>query len=144
MSKKSLIFENKKTGLQFLKFALIGILNTGIHYSVFLFLLRIVGVYFLAASAVGYCCGLINSYIFNKLWTFKARGTRKHLEFMKFVLVNIVALGANIISLKGFVSYLSLSPETGQVLAIAFSLIANFVGNKLWTFRFDEQSTQFQ
>jgi putative flippase GtrA len=132
---KKLIFGNRETGTQFVKFAIVGILNTGIHYSVFLVLLQIGRMHYLLASVVGYCAGLINSYVLNRVWTFEFHGNQKRREFAKFVTVNIVALAVNTATLKWFVFYMKMAPEIGQVFAIVFSLTVNFLGNKLWTFR---------
>ena len=132
---KKLIFDNRKAGTQFVKFAIVGILNTGIHYSVFLVLLRIARMHYLLASVAGYCVGLINSYVLNRVWTFESHGNQKRREFARFVSVNIVALAVNTATLRWFVFYMKLAPEIGQVFAIVFSLTVNFLGNKLWTFR---------
>lgn len=129
------IFDNRKTVTQFFKFTIVGIVNTVVHYSVFLLLLRIAKIHYLAASGIGYCAGVINSYVVNRMWTFESHGNQKGLEFAKFGCVNIVALTANTVALKWFVFYMELAPEIGQIFAIVFSLTVNFVGNKLWTFR---------
>ena len=132
---KKSIFDNRHTATQFVRFAIVGILNTGIHYSVFLVLLRIATMHYLLASVAGYCTGLMNSYVLNRVWTFESHGSLKRREFAKFVSVNIVALAVNTATLKWFVFCMKLAPEIGQVFAIVFSLTVNFLGNKLWTFR---------
>jgi putative flippase GtrA len=113
---KKLISDNKKTGIQFIKFSLIGFLNTGIHYGIFLLLFRFFGIHYLIASGIGYCAGVINSFILNKLWTFKTKGTRKDVEFAKFVVVNMVSLAINVGSLKFFVAFVGMRPELGRSL----------------------------
>jgi putative flippase GtrA len=126
---------NSQTRIQFVKFSLIGLLNTGIHYVIFLFLYRVFDMYYLHATVVGYSVGLINSFILNKKWTFKSRNVRKDMEFAKFIMVNLLALIVNVGALKYFVSLAGLRPEIGQIVAIAFSTITNFMGNKFWTFQ---------
>jgi putative flippase GtrA len=132
---KKSIFDSSETRIQFVKFLIIGVINTGIHYVAFLFLYRIVGIDYLFASALGYSVGLINSFILNKKLTFKTKGVRTGAEFVKFFCVNMVALLVNLLALKSFVDYASLIPEVAQVCAIAFSTFVNFLGNKCWTFR---------
>ena len=133
------IFNKQTVIAQLLKFCLVGAFNTGIHYGVFLALLRLFGVHYLISSAAGYSCGVVNSFIWNKLWTFQVRGTRKDIEFAKFVLVNIVSLLINLGALKGFVTIFGIRPEWGQVFAIGFAMVVNFLGNKFWTFRIREE-----
>ena len=126
--------------IQFLKFSLIGILNTGIHYGIFFVLFRFAGLHYLVASTMGYCAGLINSFILNKKWTFRTKGTRIDIEFMKFIVVNLISLLVNVGSLSYFVSAMHIMPELGQLFAIAFSMTANFIGNKFWTFQTSDQT----
>jgi putative flippase GtrA len=84
---------------------------------------------------IGYCAGVINSYILNKLWTFQTKGTRKDVEFAKFAVINVFSLSINVGAIKFFVALVGMRPELGQVIAIGFALVVNFLGNKLWTFR---------
>lgn len=92
-------------------------------------------VYYLAASAMGYVAGLINSFILNKRLTFRTKGVYIRIELIKFVTVNLAALLINIGSLGFFVSYINIVPEHGQLVAMLFSMTVNFLGNKFWTFQ---------
>lgn len=120
---------------QFLKFAVVGVANSAIHYGVFLITYRFMDMHYLAASALGYCLGLLNSFICNKQWTFRTAGTDTKVEFTRFLVVNLLSLGINLAAMELFVSFLSASPEAAQLLAIACSFCANFLGNKFWTFK---------
>lgn len=120
--------------VQFIKFGLVGVLNTALHYTVFYILYSFVGLNYLLASAIGYAAGLINSYILNRNWTFKSHDIDRKREFARFAWVNLLSLGVNLAALKAFVAWGGLQPEVAQVLAILFSLVANFVGNRFWTF----------
>lgn len=124
-----------KTGTQFLRFGLVGGLNTAIQYGVFIVLFRLAGVPMVAASAVGYVAGIVNSYFINRSWTFKMAGGKSTGEFAKFLCVNLLAMGMNLLTLKLLVAQVGISPELAQVGAIGSSLVVNFAGNKLWTFR---------
>lgn len=125
--------------LQFVKFALVGIFNTGIHYGIFLVLFHLLGIHYLISSAVGYCCGLVNSFIWNKLWTFQTTSSLNSTELIRFGLVNIASLLVNLGSLKCFVAYASMSPEFAQFLAIGLSMTVNFLSNYYWTFGMTDQ-----
>jgi len=120
---------------QIVKFLIVGLINTGIHYVVFLLLYRLIDVNYLIASVVGYSCGLLNSFILNKRWTFKTINVRKDIEFVKFIIVNVVALAVNIAALRFLVEAMGIKPEISQIAAIGFSLVINFLGNKFWTFQ---------
>lgn len=125
----------RATAIQFIRFCLIGLLNTGIHYGVFLLLLRLAGIHYLVATVVGYCCGVINSYCMNRTWTFQGAASQRHREFAKFFWVNTVSLGVNVVALKVSVAYLYIPEEFALILAIGVSTVTNFLGNKFWTFK---------
>jgi putative flippase GtrA len=124
-----------KTGLQLLKFGLVGGVNTFVHYVIFVFLFRIVGAEMMVSSAIGYLAGLVNSFFLNRKWTFKVEGKNQRQEFVKFFCVNILSLALNLLLLKILVSVFVILPEIAQLLAIFASLVVNFAGNKWWTFR---------
>ena len=134
MQKKLMIQSNFSNLSQFLVFCGIGIFNTGVHYLVFLFLFKIIGIWYLASSAIGYICGMMNSYILNRYVTFRLRYSPNFTEFMKFIVVNLVSMGLNLAVLALLVNFGNLIPEIAQVISILASLFVNFVGNKVWTF----------
>ena len=60
----------QKTFWQFIKFAIVGVLNTLVDFAVFqAFNLLLGWVY--AAQVLGYTAGMINSYVWNSGWTFR-------------------------------------------------------------------------
>jgi putative flippase GtrA len=120
---------------QFITFSIIGVINTLIHYGVFIILLNTTKLHYLLSSTIGYFIGIINSYILNKNITFKSKSKNHLAEFFKFVAVNIMALAVNLLILKSLVDILELAPEFAQVFGILGSLTANFLGNKIWTFK---------
>ena len=131
---KKLISNNKSSIIQFCLFSLIGVLNTLIHYAIFIFLYRIINMNYIVASGVGYFIGMANSYFMNRRWTFLSSNYIPP-EFTKFILVNVCSMSTNLIILKVTVTNIGLIPEIGQIVAIIFSIGVNFFGNKYWTFR---------
>lgn len=120
--------------VQFIKFGLVGVLNTALHFAVFYALYSLLGLYYLLASTIGYVAGLINSYILNRNWTFRSHDADQKREFARFIWVNLLSLGVNLVTLKALVVWVELRPEVAQLLAIILTLLANFVGNRFWTF----------
>jgi putative flippase GtrA len=127
--------EKTLTAVQFAKFSLIGVLNTGIHYLVFLLLFFSLGMNYILASTIGYCAGLVNSFILNKKWTFQADGHGSYQELFKFLLVNAAALLLNLALLRILVAQMGTAPAIAQLVAMCFSLSGNFLGNRFWTFK---------
>ncbi|HEY6643340.1 GtrA family protein [Povalibacter sp.] len=120
---------------QLLIFAIIGLINTAVHFLVFLLLMRAFDVPILVASALGYGAGVINSYLMNRLWTFRSAARATAAEFLRFIIVNLVSLATNLTVLKYLTAVVGLAPEPAQLGAIVASLGVNFIGSKWWAFR---------
>jgi putative flippase GtrA len=65
------------TGVQLLKYGVIGISNTVITLAVFYVMNTIMGIPYGPSNVVGYILGVINSFIWNRNWVFK---TKKNLR----------------------------------------------------------------
>jgi len=137
---KKLISNSPELLRQFIKFSLVGALNSLVHFCIFIVLYRLITMHYLAASATGYCVGMINSYVLNRRWTFSGGQEKTRSEFVKFAFINIIALLINVGSLSFFKEKIGLSAEAGQVFAIGASLAINFLGNRFWTFKKYESS----
>ena len=119
---------------QFIKFSLVGILNTAIHFAVFYALYSFMGVYHLLASAIGFGFAVTNSYFINKYWTFKSTGSNIRNEFSKFFIINLFSLTVNLASMAILVEIYFIHPPVAQFATIVITLMINFSGNKYWSF----------
>nr|WP_052759573.1 GtrA family protein [Paenibacillus sp. DMB20] len=66
-------YAKRESFRSFIVFGLVGVLNTGIDVAVFS-LLTWWQLPWLAAQIAGYGCGVLNSFLMNRKWTFKQRG----------------------------------------------------------------------
>src|SRR6266852_1275739 len=57
--------------VQFVKFGIVGISNTLLTFAVYTLLLKVFGVWYLAASAIGFIAGAVNGFLLNRRWTFR-------------------------------------------------------------------------
>ncbi|MDP4000080.1 MAG: GtrA family protein [bacterium] len=122
-----------KHARQFVKFVLVGLTTTAINFTVY-GLLLIVGVYYLTAAVISFSVATLNSYTWNRIWTFRAG--RHHIgKLAKFTVVQLLGLSFNLIGLWLLVEYAGLHEFPAQVLANGVVVMSNFVGNKFWTFR---------
>lgn len=125
---------------QFIKFALVGVINTTIHYTVFYTLYRYLGVYHLLASTSGFMLAVINSYMMNRYWTFNSSADDISQEFFRFFLISVFAFFVNLAGMFLLVEYLLVAPPLAQFLTIIITLIINFTFNRYWVFRVNERS----
>ena len=63
--------EARKTGIQLLKYGVIGVMNTLITLVSFYLLNTKLGVPYGPSNIIGYVLGVINSFIWNRSWVFK-------------------------------------------------------------------------
>ncbi len=119
---------------QFIKFSLIGVLNTIIHYTVFYYLYSIIGFHHLMASATGFGLAVVHSFLLNKHWTFRHHQASRY-QFSKFIVISLFSLVINLSGMIFFVELLVFNPLLAQLIMIAFTLVINFVGNKYWSFK---------
>lgn len=117
---------------KFLKFGLVGILNTLITIISYIMLIEF-GMNYLVANCVSYFIGVINSYYWNKNWVFQSASKDLTL-ILKFLAVNLVVLAFNTIILFILVDKLLINKFISQFFAIGIGMIINFFLNKLWTF----------
>ena len=83
---------------QAVRFLVVGLLNTVVDLGVFYLLTLIPGMPDIAAKTISYILGICNSFVWNKLWTFGAKGSgRTGREFGLFFLVNLPPLIVNIV-----------------------------------------------
>src|SRR6202162_266944 len=55
--------------VQFVKFGVVGVSNTLLTFAVYTLLLKVFGVWYLAASAIGFIVGATNGFLLNRRWT---------------------------------------------------------------------------
>jgi putative flippase GtrA len=120
--------------LQLAKFCLVGGSGYVINLAVFIALLRGAGMHYLPAAACSFLVAVSNNYTWNRVWTF--RGQRGHVAYqgLRFFVVSVLALGANLFVLHSLVAS-GLGEVAAQALAVILVTPLNFVGNKLWSFR---------
>lgn len=147
---------------QIAKFGLVGILNTAIDFGVvnafilvtgiadssriavsFVTPLILVEVSFITLfKAVSFTAAVINSYFWNKFWTFGQAGQAKAREFSAFLFVSIVGFGINLGTATLVINFFprpatfaaSQWDNVGFLAATLVALTWNFVGYKFWVF----------
>lgn len=119
---------------RFIKFALVGVLNTLMNWIIF-FILNASGFYYLVANIISYSISTLNSYLWNSRWVFKYQGDNKKETTLKFIVLNIFGLVLNIIILFVLVDKLKLNKMVGLIVTTAIVMIINYMINKFWVFR---------
>lgn len=96
-----------------------------------------------AANAIGYGAGLVNSFVLNSRWTFAYQGPQLPAVF-KFLVVALVAYAANLITVVLSIRY-GVDAYLAQALGIPPYTLTTYVASKFIVFRVQprapEQST---
>jgi putative flippase GtrA len=121
---------------QFVKFGIVGVSNTLLSLAVYALLLKGFGMWYLAASAIGYAVGMVNGFLWNRRWTFRGH-VGDALTPVRWIVVQGCGLAANLGLVFVFVHYANLGELLGQACATAIVVVFTFIANRAWTFRMD-------
>lgn len=119
------------------RFSLVGIINTLIDFFVFSLLQGVFGFSYGFSQFMGYSCGIANSFILNKNWTFNQENAKKKTaeELMKFVVVNLVTLAITMIAINYLTKNLQVNVYAAKIIVTILAQISNFLLYKLWIFK---------
>ncbi|MDR2591027.1 MAG: GtrA family protein [Oscillospiraceae bacterium] len=119
--------------IQVIKFCIVGVLNTVVFYAVYYLLLQL-GFNYIVSATVGTIAGIVNSYVFNKFFTFKSK--RKSIdEIIKFCIVCAVQFFSNLGVIYVCVNFIGLSEELAGIPPIFTGMFISFLGHKFWSFK---------
>ena len=151
----------KKSFIQLIKFALVGVVNTLVDVLVFTLLVFIFNVpksggalLTVLFNVIAYSCGILNSFLMNTHWTFKAEYKRTKRETIEFIALNLVSLGLSTLLIFIFKNYVFTGSSVtawvcnlinytntekmvtwlSKLLATPIVIIVNFLGSKLLVF----------
>ncbi|HOV88979.1 MAG TPA: GtrA family protein [Candidatus Paceibacterota bacterium] len=131
---------------QFAKYALVGVLNTLLDFGILNLLSYVTKIYqggwIVFFNFFSFFIANINSYFWNKYWTFDRGDKAKTQEFAKFFVVSLIGFGLNSFVLWAITSVsplMNLTPpqweNVGKLGGTIVSLIWNFVGYKIFVFK---------
>jgi uncharacterized protein len=118
--------------VQAVKYGAVGVLNTAVTYLVFIALHRLLGIGEYWANAAGYAAGFVNSFAWNKAWTFKG-GEFRLYEFLLFALVALAAYGVQL-PVFALLRRLDVRGEIAEFIAMVPYTAAGFLGNRYIAF----------
>ena len=123
---------------QFLKYAMVGVVNVALFLSIFNLLLHL-GAHDFLADIAAFLVTSINSFIFNKLWSFRDRRREAVVrQYFLFVFFTLVGLGLQLslfsVLLVPLRQFGQLGKNGAALGALPFSVIWNFTAYRRWTF----------
>ena len=133
LSRAHAILRTRRHWVQLAKFCVVGAIGYVINLAVYATLLHF-DVHYLVAATCSFFVAVTSNYTWNRLWTFHDRRGHVGVQGMRFLVVSLACLGANLLALHVLIS-LGVGKLLGQAIAIVLVTPLNFAGNKLWSFR---------
>ncbi len=131
----------KKDIIQFFQFQFVSVIAYWADYGVFLLNNNVMfaslegsPLKYTYSKMISYIVGLMTSYLINKRWTFGVKRKIFSMYLLMFIVVNALALTANLTGMYILTEYYNFNSNISQILATVFSFSINYCGNKLWVF----------
>jgi putative flippase GtrA len=118
---------------QLAKFCVVGAVGYLINLAVYDALIH-GGLHYLLAATCSFLVAVTSNYVWNRLWTFREHRAGVAAQGIRFFVVSLGSLGANLLVLHVLIT-LGAGKLVGQAIAIVVVTPLNFVGNRLWSFR---------
>lgn len=129
---------------QLAKFALVGVLNTVIDFSILNLFINLTGIAsgpsIIPMNAFAFSAAVVNSYFWNKKWVFEEK---KSGDFVIFFIVTVIGIALNSAVLFVMTTLVphqvTISPKLwanlAKVLATGISMVWNYLGYRLVVFK---------
>ena len=118
---------------QLAKFCAVGAVGYVINLAVYSALIG-AGLHYLLAATCSFLVAVTSNYFWNRHWTFRHRRGKVGAQGVRFFIVSLVSLVANLGVLDLLIA-VGAGKLVAQAIAIVLVTPLNFVGNKLWSFR---------
>lgn len=119
-----------------LKFVIVGISGVFVNEGILFLLVEKGGLIYLISSVFSIQSAILTNFTLNHLWTFNDRmGGSVSLfhRLIRFQLVSIGGAAVNLSILFILTNFFGIYYLTSNLIAIAVAVVANFLGNNLWT-----------
>lgn len=132
---KKLFNQHQQTIIEFIKYAIIGVIATISDFLVLVFFTEYLLVHYIISIVVAYLFASIVNFLLQKVFTFKCKKGAYLKQFMIFFTIGLGGLLINMGIIYAGVTLFGLWYIYGKVIATFVAFIWNFIANKLITFK---------
>lgn len=119
---------------QLLRYLLVGVLNTTVGLGTIYLLLYILHLSDGISNFIGYCAGILLSFVLNKYWTF-SNFSSSGPQFLRFALVTAAAYLCNLATVELSITFLRVSHYFAQAMGVLPYTAVGFLGSRRFAFR---------
>lgn len=123
-----------KTLTEFIKYGVVGVSNTVVTAVVIYVMMKGLGCPDVLSNVVGYIAGVVNSFVWNKQWTFRSEAAWGK-SALRFGIAFGICYVLQLLLLIYLNQTLSIDPYYNQLIAMVFYTGINFLFNKYYAFR---------
>lgn len=117
-----------KTHFEIIKFVIVGGINTLVHYSAYLLLLKIIEIHYMVSYVIGFLISFVISYFLNCYFVYNVKPTLR--KFIQFPITQVVNMGLQTSLLYVFVNWFHVSPVIAPFIGIVVSIPITFALSK--------------
>ncbi len=124
--------------LQFIKFGIVGVSNTLIHYFTYLICI-FAGCHYLIASVIGFLVSVVNAFYWNNKYVFVKEENATRSLWQAFLKTFLSYAGTGLILenvlLVIWVRFLHVPEAIAPLVTLLITIPINFILNKFWAFK---------
>lgn len=111
--------------IEFIRFVIVGFINTADYYLLYLFFNQLTGLNYLPSHVISFIISMIGSFYLNSYYTYKTRPTIK--KFIQFPLTYVVNITVSTAAIYMLVSFFHINETISPVLSVIISIPFTFV-----------------
>lgn len=120
---------------QAVKYGIVGVSNTLITMAVIWVMMKVFGCREGLSNITGYVAGIVNSFVWNKQWTFKGSSTGWMKGMTRFGIAFAVCYALQYALVLFLNSHLTIDHYYNHLIGMVFYTAINFLMNKFYTFK---------
>jgi len=122
--------------LDFFKYNLVAITATALDFTVFVFLTKIIGVWYVAAAVTSAFTGGLFAFWYNRKWVFKSTDDKIKNQAVKYVIIWFSSIFLNTFGIYLMVeNHLLTEVYAKIVVSLLVGVLFNFTMNKYYVFK---------
>ncbi|MEA4965771.1 MAG: GtrA family protein [Oscillospiraceae bacterium] len=119
---------------RFLKFGVIGVLNTLVDFACYYLMNKVLGAGPYLSQVVSFAVSAVHSFLWNKFWTFEKKASISGRELFRCLLTNGGYLLLSLLLLRFFINVLAMDSFLAKIPSGVLMLLYNYLMSKFWVF----------